>query len=139
MYNNVKCFNNISRQWNTKSTGIYIKTNSPLIEYQLMLFSHKRLKIIKPMFEYYKFLQYKKVCTEEHEKSLRLLLNILPFDIFEIIDSYIDKTNEYLYYIPFNLLNNDIDSFINFSRFIDICINIKTEDNINEGTVKCQS
>ncbi len=43
------------------------------------------------------------------------------------------KKDEYLYYIPFNLLNNDIDSFVMFDRIDNIRVNIKTEDNNHEG------
>ena len=93
------------------------------------------------MFEYYSFLQYKhESWTKEHENSLLLALNKkLPVELISIIDNYIDKRYEYLYYIPFNLLNNDYDGTISFAYGVNVKINIKTEDNKNEGKLYIKS
>ena len=100
------------------STGIFIKVNSKLIDYELYLDNFLSNKISKGLFEYYSLLKYK------NEPS---------------IDSYvyIDKPtkNEYLYFIPFNMIDNNIDGTINFSHINNVRINILTEDNIYDGKI----
>lgn len=116
-------------------TGVYIKTNSPLIEYQLILNNLGCKKITKEMIQYYKFLKYKKeLWSDNHRTALYSgLNNKIPFQLINMIDTCIDKTTEYLYFIPFNLLNNNLDGTINFSNIDMARFNIKTEDNKNEG------
>ena len=51
------------------------------------------------------------------------------------IEKFIDKNNEYLYYIPFNLCNNTINGTINFSRIDNVKIKIETQNKKYNGRI----
>lgn len=116
------------------STGIYIKLNSKLTDYELCLNYHRQNYLSQDLIEYYSFLQYKKESwTKQHLKTLFYTLNkYLPNEIILHIESFIEKKNEYMYYIPFGIDNN-IDCTINFNRIDIVHINIKTEEDKYDG------
>ena len=94
------------------STGIYIKLNSKLIDYELYLDNYLTNKIPNDLIEYYSLLQHKKELFAENSISV-----------------------EYVYFIPFNMLNTNLDGTINFSQISNVKINILTEDNEYEGKI----
>jgi hypothetical protein len=118
------------------STGIYIMINSKLTEYKLYLNEHLVNEISKDLIEFYSFLQYKEEkWTKQHTNTLYFSLNkYLPNELINYIENFIDKNDEYIYYIPFGIDNN-INGTINYSRIDNVKINIKTEGNKYNGYV----
>jgi hypothetical protein len=119
------------------STGLYVVTNSKLTDFKLYLNNNLSQNFTEDLIDFYSFSIYKKEqWTDKHSNELFSSLNkYLPNELIYIIDSYIEKNNKYMYFIPFNTLNNEIDGTINFSRIDAIRIDIKTEDNIYNGKI----
>lgn len=124
---------NIIRPYHV-STGIYIIINSKLTDYQLSLNNSLNSHLTKELIEFYSFLVYRKEkWTKKHSNTLYSSLNkYLPNELIDEITKFIDKENEYMYYIPFGMDNN-INGTINFSRIDNVTINIKTEEDKYEG------
>ncbi len=120
------------------SIGLYIKLNDKLSNYKLYLNEHINNVITEELIEFYNFLSYKKEeWTIEHSNALNSSLNkYLPTELILLIESFIDKNNEYLYYIPFNLCNNiTTDGTINFSRIDNVKIKLITKNNNYNGKI----
>lgn len=116
------------------STGLYVITTSKLTNFKLYLNNLITLEFTKDLIDFYSFLIYKKErWIEEHENVLYSLH--LPNELINIIEGYIDKNNKYMYFIPFNTLNTEIDATINFSRVDNVKIDITTKDNIYNGKI----
>ena len=119
------------------SNGLYIKTESHMIEYELYLNGILHNKISKKLIDFYSFLQYKK--TEwTIKKSNQLYLSLykhLPNEIIYHIEKFIDKKGEYIYYIPFGMINNMSGGTINFSSLNHVRVQIKTNDDNYNGCI----
>ena len=112
---------------NLISTGMYIKLNDILSNYKLYKNGMNTNEITEEIIEFYNFLIKKDGWTDKHSLALYSSLNnYLPPEMILHIESFIDKNNTYLYYIPFNLVNNNIEGTINFGMVDNIRVKIET-------------
>jgi hypothetical protein len=117
------------------STGLYVLTNSKLTDFKLYLNNMLTQEFAEDLIEFHSCLIYEKALwTKEHENVLYSSL-YLPEEIINIIEGYIEKNTKYMYFIPFNTLDNKIDGTINFGRCSDVKVDIKTKDNIYNGKI----
>jgi hypothetical protein len=117
------------------STGLYVFTNSKIKYFKLYLNDVIAQNLTEDLIEFYSCLIYKKESWTEEQEDVVYSLSYLPDEIINIIEGYMDIKNEYMYFIPFNTLNNEIDGMINFSRFENIKVDIKTKNNIYDGKI----
>jgi hypothetical protein len=117
------------------STGLYVFTNSKLKYFKLYLNNVLAHDLTEDLIEFHSLLIYKKETWSEEQEDILYSLTYLPDEIINIIEGYMDIKNNYTYFIPFNTLNNEIDGMINFSRFENIKVDIKTKNNIYNGKI----
>ncbi len=93
------------------STGLYVITTSKLTFFKLYLNQNVSRYLSEDLIDFYSFLIYQKESDN------------------------IDTKSKYVYFIPFNTLNNELDGVINFDRISNVQIDLTTKDNIYEGKI----
>ena len=115
-------------------TGIYIKSLSSIIKYELLLNNILYRSIEKNMILYNRYLQSKRsLWTKKHSLTLEFSLNtILPLEIIYMIEEYVKDKYEYLYYFPIADYNHIT---INCDKVDNIKINLISENEKYDGKI----
>jgi len=145
-YNTIPIHKNIINIRNGLINGFYIKINDPIINFKLSLNNQIMVEYKEDLIDCLSMLQHKKVnWTEKQSLALRYSLNkILPLELIFMIEDYVDKTNNFIYYFPLSAfdtinINNgdkkDYDPIINANLCKDVLITIVTKNNVYDGEV----
>lgn len=136
---------NTSNTINPKSlsTGVYIELTSRLTYFNFICHGIKMHEFTEDLIDFYSFLIYQKIkWTNKHTRILfNEISEYIPLELIYIIYKYIDTNDKFLYFIPFNTLNNDTNGTMNFygSNNNSITLNVKTENDVYNGKIHIKS